>query len=164
MGKTNSMPTKSKSKTPIRASSSGKAKSASHKAAGLTKFLKKQRAFGKFCYELSDAFLKQPVEGDPSKRNFQLLNYDQGQAVAASREPRLARTPRNVPNTEEYVPNGDGGRKDKIIANIGLHLDGREGMFCPCISLYIMIYFLINNDGTRTSSYTCSSKRCCTWM
>ena len=43
MGKTDSKPTKSKSKTPIRASRSGKAKSASHKAAGLSKILKKQR-------------------------------------------------------------------------------------------------------------------------
>ena len=141
MGKTNSKSTKSQSKTPIRANRSGKAKSASHKAAGLTKTQKKQRAFGKFCYELSDAFLKQPVEGDPSKRNFQLLNYVQGEAVAASREPRLATSPCNVPNTKEYVPNGNGGRKDKLIANIGRHLDGRPGMFCPCISLYIIDLF-----------------------
>ena len=138
MGKTNSKPTKSTSKTPIRASRSGKAKSTSHKAAGLTKTQKKQRAFGKPCYELSDEFLKRPVEGDPSKRNFQLLTRDQGQAVAASRDKRLATTPCNVPNWEEYVPNGDGGKKDKLIANIGRHLDGKDGMFRPCISLYVI--------------------------
>lgn len=118
MGKTNSKPT--------------------NKAAGLSKILKKQRAFGMPCYKLSDEFLKQPAEGDPSKRNFQLLNYYQGQAVAASRDKRLAISPQNVPNIEEYVPNGDGGAKDKIIANIGIHLDGKEGMFRPCISLYVI--------------------------
>ena len=133
MGKANSKRT--------RASRSGKAKSGSHQPAYLTKFLKKQRALGKPCYKLSDEFLKQPVEGDPSKRNFQLLDYNQGQAVAVSREPKLARTPRNVPNWEEYVPNGNGGKKDKVIANIGLHLDEREGMSCPCISLYIIDLF-----------------------
>ena len=138
MGKTNSNSTKSKTKSSKRTSRRGKAKSAAHKAAGLTKTLKAQRAFGMPCYELSDDFLKKPVEGDPSKRNFQQLTLRQGQAVAASRDKRLATTPRNVPNWEEYVPNGDGGKKDKLIANIGRHLDGKEGMFRPCISLYVI--------------------------
>ena len=121
MGKTNNKTTKRESKTAK--------KSAKSKSAGLSDVLKKQIAFGKKCYEMTNEFLLQPAPGQPDKCIYEVLSQRQVKAVCASRESRLAVTPRNVPNCT-------GGATAKMLANLGNYLRGIDGMFYPCLSLY----------------------------